>query len=67
MASDEGLGIFAKWRRNFAKLTNLPSSFANLLEAVFYGFGKNLRMPSTFSKMLELVNGAMSYHTWVAS
>jgi len=32
----------------------LPNSFANLLEAIFCGFGKNPRMPSTFSKLLEL-------------
>jgi len=55
MPSDGGLGIFAKRRGNFAKLTKLPSSFANLLEAVFCGFGKNPRMPSTFSKLLELL------------
>jgi hypothetical protein len=39
-------------------LAFLPSEggcFANLLEAVFYGFGKNSRMPSTFSKLLELL------------
>ena len=41
---------------NFAKLTKLPSSFANLLEAIFfYGFGKNPRMPSNFSKLLKLL------------
>jgi hypothetical protein len=55
MPSDGGHDIFAKSRGNFAKLTKLPSSFVNLLEAVFYGFGKNPRMPSTFSKLLELL------------
>jgi hypothetical protein len=33
----------------------LSSSFANLLEAVFCGFGENPRMPSNFSKLLELL------------
>jgi len=59
MPSDGGHGIFAKWRENFAKLTNLPSSFANLLEAVFYGFVKNPRMSSTFSKLLELLKSLL--------
>jgi hypothetical protein len=40
----------------------LPSSFANLLEAVFYDFGKNPRMPSTFSKLLELL---LELHAWL--
>jgi hypothetical protein len=55
MPIDGGLGIFAKERRNFAKLMKLSTSFANLLEATFYDFTKNLRMPSTFSKRLELL------------
>jgi len=38
-------------------LPKLPSSFANLLETVFYGFGKNPRMPSTFSKLLAKLLG----------
>jgi len=29
---------------------NLPTSFANLLEAQFCDFGKNPRMPSSFAK-----------------
>jgi hypothetical protein len=33
----------------------MPSTFANLLETVFCGFGKNPRMPSPFSKLLELL------------
>jgi len=37
------------------KLIKLPSSFANLLEVVFCGFGKNFMMPSTFSmELLQL-------------
>jgi len=55
MPSDGGLDIFAKWRENFAKLTKLPNSFANLLEDIFCGSGKNPRMPITFSKLLELL------------
>jgi len=61
MPSDGGLGIFAKWRGNFAKLTKLPSSFANLLETVFYGFGKNPKMLNTFSKLLELPKSFISH------
>jgi len=30
--------------------SNLPTSFANLLEAQFYDFGKNPRMSSSFAK-----------------
>jgi len=63
MPSDGGLGIFVKWRENFAKLTKMPSSFVNLLEAVFCGFGKNPRMSSTFSKLLELLNTTTSQNT----
>ena len=43
MASDGGLDIFAKWRRNFAKLIKLPSSFANLKSLFFMVLAKFLR------------------------
>jgi hypothetical protein len=55
MASDTNTRIFAPGRGKFAKLPKIPSTFANLLEAVFYDFGKNPRMPSPSSKMLELL------------
>jgi hypothetical protein len=51
MLSDGGLCIFATRSENFATLTKLPRNFANLLEAIFYSFVKNLRIPSTFNQI----------------
>jgi hypothetical protein len=38
---------------DFVKLTKLPNSFVNLLEAVFCGFDKNPKIPNFLSKLLE--------------
>ena len=51
----EDLAYLPSEGKIFAKLTKLPNSFANLLETIFFGFGKNPKMPSTFNKLLEIV------------
>ena len=57
MASDRSRRKYACGRAYDAKFPKMPSTFANLLEAHFFVFGKNPRMPSPFSKLLELLLG----------
>jgi hypothetical protein len=48
--------IYARAEAGDGKLLNLPTSFANLLEAIISCFAKFLRMATSFGKLLEMLN-----------
>jgi hypothetical protein len=47
--------IYARAEAAYAKLLDLPTLFANLLEAIIFCFAKLSRMATSFGKLLEML------------